>query len=112
MNSTNCIGFLCLISLFLATNVNSWLPPEGITFFEVVDRNKDGIVTEEEGLTNPNKYIVKEWVALLHKLPMHVVKGGITRREFYDALRSADGNNSTQGSNIDWSKIGYRCMII
>ena len=92
----------------LVTHVNSWLPPKGMSFFEVVDRNKDGIVTEDEGLTNPNKYIVKEWVALLQKLSMYFVKRGITRREFHDALRSADGNNSTQGSNIDWSKIGYR----
>ena len=76
-----------LIFLFLFQNANSWDSPSGISFFDVVDSNKDGKITEEEGLTNPNKAVVKEWVKLLEKFPKHIVERGITRKKFDDLSR-------------------------
>ena len=101
MTSLNYLGPLGLISLFLIKNGNPSL--SGISIFEVVDVNKDGIVTEEEGMTNPNKAVVKEWVSLVENIRKYVVDGGITHKEFYD-LSSPDGNSHNRRDRKDGNR--------
>ena len=84
MKYLNYLHLLGLICLFLLENANSWLPPSGMSLFDALDMNKDGIITQEEGLTNPSKAVARKWVTLLEKIPKSVVERGITRKKFYD----------------------------
>ena len=80
-------------------NANSWNSAIGISFFDIADSNKDDRITEAEVLTNPNKAVVKEWVALVETLPRYVKSKGITRREFDDLSRhqsNQDGKSSVR----------------
>ena len=90
-----CLGLLNLISLFLIKKSHQWKSSSGVSFFEVADVNKDGKITEEEGLTNPNQAIVKEWVAILEKIPKHLLIEGLTRLEYDDYLRNPNPDSKS-----------------
>lgn len=80
------LGSLGVICLFLFPNANPYLLPSGMSLFDMVDMDKDGIITKAEGLTHPNKAVVKEWVLLLKKIPKRGLQDGLTRNEFHDLL--------------------------
>lgn len=80
------LGSLCVICLFLFTNANPFSLPRGMPLFDMVDMNKDGVITNEEGLTHPNKAIVKQWLLLLKKIPKRALQDGLTRKEYYKLL--------------------------
>ena len=87
MNILCSLPKLCFVCLILIRNVNAWFGRD-ISFFDIVDLNKDGIITKEEGHTNPNKTIVKEWMILENMVPEYVLKEGLTRRELYELSRT------------------------
>ena len=75
-------GLLGVIFLCGLRNERSWNSEAGLLPFDAVDMNKDGIITEEEGLANPNNAVVKQWVALLEKIPKDAQEGGVSRKEY------------------------------
>ena len=92
-----------VISLFLFQNSEPSLSPSGMSLFDIVDMNNDGIVTAKEALTNPNKAIVTKWITLVENVPKNVVEKGITRKEFYGILYSgpnADYHNYSKEDNV------------
>ena len=82
----------CISISILVNDTFSWKSPSGVSFFDVVDLDKDGKITEEEGFTNPNKAIVKKWVALIGSIPLASIEDGLTRKEFEDYLRKPGPN--------------------
>ena len=68
MKLLNVSGLLGLISWCLIKNANLWNSPSGMSLFDELDSNKDGKITEEEGLTHPNMAIVRQWAAMLKKI--------------------------------------------
>ena len=88
MISLTNLGLLNIILVYPLKLAHPWKSPNAISFFETADLDKDGRITEEEGLTNPNKAIVKEWVSILEDVPKSHLKNGLTRSEYEEYLRN------------------------
>ena len=87
MNILSSLCSLGLIYTFVPKSGDAWFW-NGMSIFDEMDLDRDGIITKHERYTNPNEAILKAWVLREEKIPADVLNGGITRREFYDHLRN------------------------